>query len=180
MCLVGAAICASSLVAGAGFASAASNSAATAVKRITLNCKIDMTTVPPAGSNVVLVAPQGKQYGPDRCATAGFGSGIIANTFTVPDSGDTVGVFSQYFRAGGIFGKFDLTPLQGTGISPTSFQSQAWTGTVTVTGGTGIYSGITHAKGKKGIGRMHCTSPDSVHLSCTDSVNVVLPAGFKS
>lgn len=179
MCLVGVAISASSLVAGVGFAAAAGKSAATAVKPTALKCKIYMTTAPPAGSGVVLVAPQGKQYGPNRCATPGFGSGMIADTFTVPDSGDTVGTYYQYFRAGSVYGKFDLTPLPGNGISSSSFQSQSWAGTVTVTGGTGVYKGITHAKGKKGIGTMKCTSPDSVHLTCTQNVKVVLPSGFK-
>jgi hypothetical protein len=179
MCLVGVAISASSLVAGVGFAAAASKSAATAVKPTALKCKISMTTQPPPGSNVVLVAPQGSQYGATHCPTAGYGSGAIVDKFTVPDSGDTVGTYYQYFHAGTIYGKFDLTPLPGNGISSTSFQSQAWTGTVTVTGGTGVYKGITRAKGKKGIGTMHCTSPDSVHLTCTENMKVILPAGFK-
>jgi hypothetical protein len=102
----------------------------------------------------------------------------MADSFTVPESGDTVGTYYQYFRAGTVYGEFDLTPLPGTGISGTSFQSQSWTGTVTVTGGTGIYNGITRVKGKQGVGTMNCTSPDSVHVTCTERIKVVLPTGL--
>lgn len=177
--LVGAAMAAGSLVIGVGSAAAATkHTAAQTAKPSVLKCKISMTTVPPTDSNVVLVAPDGSQYGSSRCARKGFGPGVIASSFTVPDSGDTVGTFSEYFAKGSISGKFDLAPLEGTGISDTTFAAETLTGTVTVTGGTGIYKGLTRVKGKKGIGTMNCASPDSVHLACTDSVKVVLPANF--
>jgi hypothetical protein len=179
--LVGAAIAAGSLVIGVGFAGAASkHTAAKAVTPTAVKCKImTLTTTPPADSNVVLIGDAGTQYGRSFCAKSGFGAGIIADSFTVPDSGDTVGTYTEYFRAGTVFGKFDLTPLEGTGISDTGFGTQSWTGTITVRGGTGVYQGIARAQGKKGIGTMNCTSPDSVHLSCTETVKVLLPANFK-
>jgi hypothetical protein len=179
--LVGAAIAASSLVIGVGFAGAASTrTAAKAVQPTVLKCRISsLTTGPPADSNVVLVADSGTQYGRNFCAKNGFGPGVISDSFTVPDSGDTVGTYTEYFRAGTVFGKFDLTPLEGTGISDSGFGAQSWTGTISVAGGTGIYAGIARAKGKKGVGAMNCTSPDSVHLACTETMKIVLPAGFK-
>lgn len=180
ICLVGVAIVAGSLVVGGGLAGAASTSTGTsAVKSTVLACKISMTTTPPAGSNVVLLAPRGNQYGPTHCSAKGFGPAAMADSFTVPDSGDTVGTYYEYFRAGTVYGKFDLTPLPGSGISSSSFQSQSWTGTLTVTGGTGIYKGIAPIKGKKGVGTMKCASPDSVHVTCNETVQVGLPPGFK-
>jgi hypothetical protein len=150
-----------------------------AVKPTALNCKISMSTQPPAGSNAVdQPASQGVQYGPTHCARKGFGHGVIADSFTVPDSGDTVGTYVQYFQAGSIVGKFDLTPNEGAPVSDATFQSQTWTGTVTVTGGTGVYKGIKSKKGKKGMGVLKCTSVDSVHLSCSEKVKVVLPSTF--
>lgn len=144
-----------------------------AVKPITLKCSISMTTEPPSGSASVDQPPaQGSQYGPLHCPTKSFGPGIISDSFTVPDSGDTVGTYVQYFNAGSIKGAFDLTPDEGAPISDTNFSSQTWTGTVTVTGGTGIYKGI---KGKKGTGTMSCSSPDSVHVTCTEHVKVTMP-----
>jgi hypothetical protein len=137
---------------------------------------MSMTTGPPTGSNSVdQPATQGAQYGPSHCPRLGFGPGIIADSFTVPDSGDTVGTFVQYLRAGTIHGKFDLSPLPPTGIGGTTFESQSWEGTLTIVGGTGVYTGI---KSKKGAGKFKCTSPDSVHMTCTERVKVKLPATF--
>ncbi|HZE18125.1 MAG TPA: hypothetical protein VE197_21860, partial [Mycobacterium sp.] len=70
------------------------------------------------------------------------------NAFNVPDSGDMVGHYAQYFGGGSIRGKFDLSPQEGSGtISATNFQSESWTGTVSVTGGTGT---LAKAKGQDG------------------------------
>ena len=141
-----------------------------AIKPITLHCGVSMTATPPAGTNVVdQPASQGNQYGPFRCPTKGFGGGIISDSFTVPDSGDTVGTYTQYFHAGTITGAFDLTPLESSEPSSTNFTSQSWTGTITVTGGTGLYKGIV---GKKNTGVLNCTSADSVHITCTEKVKV--------
>jgi hypothetical protein len=169
------AVAAASLAVGAGMALAATPKAATGskVKPITLRCSMSLTTTPPRGSASVDQPPaQGTQYGPNNCPTNSFGGGIMEDSFTVPDSGDTVGTYKQYFGAGTIKGAFDLTPNEGAPISGANFASQSWTGTVTVTGGTGTYKGI---KGKKNSGVMNCTSPDSVHLTCTEHVKVVMP-----
>lgn len=89
-------------------------------------------------------------------------------TFKVPDSGDTVGSYAQYFATGSIRGKFDLTPTEASGaLSSTSFSNEAWAGTVTVTGGTGSFA---HASAKKGT--LKCTSADTVHLTCTEKLKL--------
>jgi hypothetical protein len=170
------AVMAASLVVGVGMALAASS-----VKPTVLKCRILMTTTPPSGSNTVSQpSSQGSQYGPIRCPTAGFGGGIVQDSFTVPDSGDTVGTYTQYFKTGSVKGAFVLTPTESAPISTTNFDSQSWTGTVTVTGGTGVYTGIKGIKGKKNLGVLNCTSPDSVHITCAEKVKVNLPTGFVS
>jgi hypothetical protein len=139
--------------------------AAAAPKAQKLVCHVSLTTEPPAGSNTVnQPASQGSQYGPMHCGTAGFGQGVIGDSFTVPDSGDTVGKYTQYFKTGSITGKFDLSPQEaGSPTDTNSFTSQTWAGTVKITSGTGAYNLI---KEKKGTGVMTCTSVDSVHLAC--------------
>ena len=156
--LVGTAIAVVPFVVGIGVASAAGNSST-----VTLKCHILVSTVPPPGSNEVNQPPsQGFQYGSIHCGSIGVG--VQEDSFKVPDSGDTVGKYWQYFGTGSIHGKFDITPSEGSGsLSATSFESESWVGTVTVTGGTGTYS---KAAGKKGV--LKCTSGDTVHLTCTE------------
>lgn len=161
--LATAAVVVASLGAGAGISAAAPNAQK-------LFCHVTLTTVPPSGSNTVnQPAAQGSQYGPLNCGKPGFGRGIIADSFTVPDSGDTVGKYTEYFKAGSIKGTFDITPQEASGVSLTSFTSQTWAGTIKITGGTGVYGLI---KEKKGSGVMKCSSPDSVHLSCTAKIKL--------
>lgn len=163
ICLVGIAVAAISLAAGIGVASASTSAA----KPVVFKCHISLSTVPPAGSAAVNQPPaQGAQYGAVHCPA--IGGGVEADSFTVPDSGNTVGSYAQYFGAGSIYGKFVLTPNEGSGdLSATSFESESWVGTVTITGGTGTYA---HAAGKKGV--LKCTSGDSVHLTCTEKLKV--------
>ena len=120
-----------------------------------------------AGSPTVDQPPaNGSQYGPVRCNQ--LGSGVEQDNFKVPDSGDTVGKYWQYFAGGSVHGTFDLTPTEGFGALPSSsFSNETWAGKVTVTGGTGAFAG---AKGKKGT--MKCTSADTVHLTCTEKIKL--------
>jgi hypothetical protein len=167
ICLVGIAIAAASLVIGVEVASAAAKSSA--AKPVVLKCHISLSTAPPPGSSTVNQPPaQGTQFGAIHCPTASFGGGVESDSFKVPDSGDTLGNYSQYFGAGSIHGSFNLTPEEGSGsLSATNFESESWTGTVTVTGGTGVYA---KAAGKKGV--LKCTSPDTVHLTCTEKLTL--------
>lgn len=167
ICLVGAAVAAVPFVLGISVAAAASKSTKPVVKPVVVKCHLSLGTVPPPGSPAVDQPPsQGAQYGPVHCGGGSFGWGVEKNIFKVPDSGDSVGTYAQYFATGSIRGKFDLTPIEQT-LSSTNFTSEAWTGTVTVTGGTGS---LAKAKGKKGT--LKCTSGDSVHLTCTEKIKL--------
>jgi hypothetical protein len=166
ICIVGTAVVAASLAVSVG--AALGSTKAAVVKPITVHCTVSLTTGPPAGSNSVdQPASQGSQAGPNHCAKKGFGFGVAVDSFTVPDSGDTVGTYTQYFNTGTVHGAFDLTPTESGDVS--NFTSQAWTGTITVTGGTGTYKGV---KGKKNTGVFNCTSPDNVHMSCTEVIKL--------
>ena len=142
-------------------------------KPTTLHCNVQLATEAPAGSNTVnQPASQGTMYGPDSCGTKGFGGGVESAPFTVPDSGDTTGTYTKYFDAGTVSGAFDWSPNEGPPVSSTSFEQQTYTGTFTVTGGTGVYKGI---KGKNNTGVVNCSTNDGVHFSCTETIKVVMP-----
>jgi hypothetical protein len=161
------------LVAGAGMALAAkANSSPSAKASRVVKCHVYLSTAPGANSAQVDQPPSGgRQYGPAQCPTKGLGSGIEADKFTVPVSGDLVGTYYQYFSTGTIRGKFDLVPQEAPPLSSTSFANESFTGTVSVTGGTGSLKGIKSEK----AGVMKCTSPDTVHLACTETVKVTTP-----
>ena len=168
ICLIGTAIAAVPFAAGIGAVASANAASKTPAKSIVLKCNISLSTAPPPGSSTVNQPPSdGEQYKAIRCPPPGtFGPGVEADTFTVPDSGDTVGSYVQYFGAGSIHGTFDLVP-QPQVLSPTSFENDSWVGKVNVTGGTGVYAG---AKGKNGT--LNCTSPDTVHLTCSEKLKL--------
>ena len=175
----GVAVAAVSLIVGVGFAFAAGHKhhkhhAQPAKPRpVLLRCSSAPTTVPPAGqANVDQPPSGGNQYGSVNCSTTGFGSGIMGDAFTIDDSGDMVGFYQQYFDGGSIKGTFDLSPGEGPPIGPDTFAAQAWEGQVKVTGGTGVYQGVV---GKDSKGTMSCNSPDSVHMTCTENVMVLIP-----
>lgn len=170
ICLVGTAIAVVPFAVGTSVAAAAGKSTTQkpTVKPVVLKCHISLSTVPQPGSAAVDQPPsQGAQYGTIHCGGASFGFGVEKNTFKVPDSGDTVGSYVQYFGAGSVRGKFDLTPDQNGDVSSTDFTSESWTGTVTVTKGSGT---LSNASGKKGV--LKCTSGDSVHLTCTEKLKL--------
>jgi hypothetical protein len=160
-----AAVVAGSLAVGVGMAGAAA-----APQAQKLVCHVSLTTQPPPGSNTVTQpASQGSQYGRLNCGKPRFGHGVVGDSFTVPDSGDTVGKYTQYFNAGSVSGTFDLTPQQaGSPTDTNSFESQAWAGTIKITRGTGVYGLIK----EKSAGEMKCTSVDSVHLSCVEKIKL--------
>jgi hypothetical protein len=170
ICLVGIAIAAVPFAVGISVATAASKSKAPkpAVKAVVLKCHMSLGTLPPPGSASVDQPPSGgAQYGTVHCAGASFGWGVEKDSFNVPDSGDTVGHYVQYFGTGSIRGKFDLSQDENGDVSSTDFTSESWTGTVTVTAGTGT---LAKAAGKKGV--LKCTSGDSVHLTCTEKLKL--------
>lgn len=166
ICLVGMAIAAIPFAIGISVATAATKSTA---KPVVLKCRISLGTVPPPGSPAVDQPPSnGAQYGIVHCGGASFGWGVEQTTFKVPDSGDTVGKYAQYFGGGSIRGKFDLSPQEGSGsLSSSSFESESWAGKITVISGTGA---LANAAGKKGI--LKCTSDDTVHMKCTEKLRL--------
>ena len=135
-----------------------------------VTCKSNVGDVPADGDDsVVPPVDQGWQYGAVQCGKV-FGNGIAANKFSLQDSGDLEGTWSQYYSVGTIRGKFTMTPADtGPPSSPTTFAAISYTGTATVDAGTGAY------KKAKGQGTMNCSSTDGVHFTCTDSVKVTLP-----
>jgi hypothetical protein len=165
------AVAAASIAISAGMAGAAgaTTGSAAAANAFKMHCKMSLATVPPKDSNVVdQPSEQGSQYGPVHCGQPLlFGGGIAADRFTVPDNGDIVGTFTQYFKSGSVSGRFDLSP-QEADFSATNFEGQSWEGPVKVVRGTGLYKGI---KGKR-AGTLSCTSDDSVHLSCVEKVKL--------
>jgi hypothetical protein len=164
------AIAAATVVVGAGIATAASKTTAAAV----LKCHSSLSTVPPSGSASVDQPPTGgSAYGPLHCSTKGFGSGIESTTFTIPDTGDIVGKYSQFLGDGSVRGTFDLAPAESSGtLTPTSFEGANYAGTLKIKGGTGAFKGIAGLKGKKNLGTMTCTTPDQVHYTCTEKVKL--------
>jgi hypothetical protein len=176
--LIGTAVAALSLVVGVGVALAAKQHHHPKVakpKVMLLRCNMQLSTTPPTGqANVDQPPTEGDTYGPVNCPNlASFGSGVAHTSFTVPDSGDTVGKYEQYFHAGMVGGSFDITPNESPPISSTGFFSQTWTGTITLDKATGVYAGI---KGKKGTGVLNCSTDDSgVHMTCNERIKIVVP-----
>lgn len=170
ICLVGTAIAVVPFAVGISVAAAAGKSTTQkpTVKPVVLKCHMSLSTVPQPGSAAVDQPPsQGAQYGTIHCGGASFRFGVEKNIFKVPDSGDTVGSYVQYFGDGSVRGKFDLTPDQNGDVSSTDFTSESRTGTVTVTKGSGT---LAKASGKEGV--LKCTSGDSVHLTCIEKLKL--------
>lgn len=174
MYLVGTALAAVLFAVGIGVPAAlakkaSGNSQGTTPAAAVLKCHITLSTVPPPGSASVSQPPSGGlMYGQVHCPSKSFGGGVEAVSFKVPDSGDTIASYAQYFGSGSVHGKFNLAPEEGNGnLSSTSFASSSWVGTVTLTGGTGT---LTKANGRKGT--LKCTSGDSVHLTCTEKLSL--------
>jgi hypothetical protein len=175
--LIGTAVAALSLVIGVGVALAATHHHPKPAKptEAMLRCSMSLATVPPAGqANVDQPPTAGDTYGPASCPNrAAFGGGMAHTSFTVPDSGDTVGTYQEYFRTGTVAGSFDITPNESPPISSTGFYSQTWTGTITLDKATGTFAGI---KGKTGTGVLNCSTQDSgVHMTCSERIKILIP-----
>jgi hypothetical protein len=170
--LVAISVAAGVLVFSAGGAAARGKGEAKS-KAVTVKCRISLTQQPEFGQDFVLPRDTGEHYGRVDCPKRGFGTGAIHDTYTVPESGDTVAKYVVYLPHGTFSGTLDLTPGEGSELSGTSFQSQSWTGTMTVGAGSGIFKGVAVAKNTKG--KIDCTSNDNVHLVCHQTISLVLP-----
>ena len=158
--LVGVALIAFPLAFGVAASTAASNQATT--KSVKVACKTTVGTMIASGeTGVTPPAQQGDEYGTVRCGKL-LGSGVQADTFTVPASGDTVARYTLYLSTGTIHGKYDLAPQEGT----LNFLETSYLGKLTVAGGTGAF------KGAKGTGTMTCITTDGIHTNCTDKLKL--------
>jgi len=148
---------------GVAAAVAASNKPKTKTKPVTVACTTSVAVmIAPGDTGVTPPAAQGSEYGSASCGKP-LGKGVQADTFTVPDSGDTLASYTMYFKTGTIYGTYDLTPQEGS-FTDTNFTEVDSLGTLTVTGGTGVDTGA------KGTGTMTCTTLDGIHTSCTDKL----------
>lgn len=166
-----------SLIVGVALAPAASSKTPKPHKQkpVAVTCRTSVSTQVPAGqTEVIPPESQGANYGSADCPKL-FGSGMEVDQFTVPDTGDTVGSFTDYFDTGTIRGTFDLTPQEGSlGSTGTGFAETDYTGVLTITRGSGTF---VHYKG---TGTSTCVSPDGVHTTCTQKLKITLPASAAS
>lgn len=177
ICLVGAALAACSLSAGLAIdsvAGAKTVKASTKPVAFTVTCMTSVTTLIPDGqTQFTPPAQQGTDFGGVKCNGTRVASGVQWDTWTIPDSGDTVGTFRQYFNAGSIRGTFDLTPGEAPPPTQDSLAAESYTGTITVDRGSGIYWGI------KGSGTEVCGTADDIHLGCFVKLTLKLPASTR-
>jgi hypothetical protein len=174
--LAATAVAAVSLALVVGIAPASGHGRTTPTSQVvTLTCNFRLTSVPKAGSTSVIPDDtSGTQYGRNGCTPdpktaypANFGQGVMSDSFTIADTGDTTGTYMQYFVSGALRGTFDLTPAEGG----CGFTCANYTGTGTITSATGGYAGTTERTPAK----LTCSSPDGVHYSCTETVRLAVP-----
>jgi hypothetical protein len=148
---------------GAVSATAANSPAGTQVTKIT--CKTNVGIMVPNGDTGVTPPVQkGSESGAAVCGKL-FGSGVQADKFNVPDTGNTLGQYWMYFHTGAIHGQFKLIPQEGS-FNGSNFNEVDWLGTLTILGGTGTYQGA------KGTGTMKCKTLDGIHTTCTDKLKL--------
>ena len=133
-------------------------------------CRFVLTTVAPGGSSTVEPGmADGYQFGTTRCSK--LSSGVARDVFSTGASGDLTGRIQQWFRGGTLYGTFDLAPQPAGGPpTTTSFTAAAYSGTVKYTGAQGLLKGTT------ATGTLSCTTTDSTHYSCTESLKLALAA----
>ena len=177
MGFAGVAVAAVSLIVGVGAALAASHHKhhpkAANPRSVFVHCSGTQTLVAPRGQPAVDQPNSGGDgYGPATCSPTAFGTGSRWFRFTIPDSGDMVGKYTDYYDGGTLSGTFDLEPQESPPLTSDTFYSESFSGKVLVTGGTAVYKGV---KSKNSKGTMSCNSPDSVHFSCTQKMSVLIP-----
>jgi hypothetical protein len=136
--------------------------------KISTSCAVSETIAAPSGAtDVVPPVNQGTAYGTARCGT--LGSGVQSVSLLLDDSGNYTGTYWHYLKRGAIYGDYTLVPQPGLPSTGSTFASASFIGTLTITGGTGAFKGAT------GKGTTTCSSPDSVHLSCSEKLKLKLP-----
>jgi hypothetical protein len=132
---------------------------------VTCDLKL-VTQVPSNGVSVTQGARSGTQYGRAGCGTPLF-SGVEQSSFHRDQAGNLQGMYQQWFNAGSIFGEYALTATHTGPPTTTSSTSAAYTGTVTVTNGTGEY------KKAAATGTLACSTTDLAHYTCTERLKLV-------
>ncbi len=135
-----------------------------------VSCKLSLSVQVPAGNvDVTQGSTDGTEFGSAGCGRP-LGTGVESASFTTDAGGDLIGKWQQYFKAGTVYGTYDLTPVSTGPTTPGTFTAASYTGTVTVKAGTGTDLGDT------GTGTLTCTTLDVIHYSCTEGLRLVLPA----
>jgi hypothetical protein len=125
--------------------------------------------IPTGATAVTAGAVQGTYAGHAGCG-APLWSGVASSPFTIDASGDVNATFKEYLATGTLSGAYSLAITDQSPPTQTTFAATSYAGTVTVTGGSGVYRGVT------GAGTLTCTTPDSIHLSCKEKLKLALPA----
>lgn len=135
--------------------------------KTTMSCELRLVTqIPPGELTVTQGADSGSQYGRAACPKPLF-SGVEENSFVQDQSGNQSGKYQQWFNAGSVYGQYTLTP-QDTGPPTTSsFTNASYTGTISVTNGTGSF------KRSVGTGTLACATTDLTHYTCTEKLKLV-------
>ena len=134
------------------------------------SCKLSLTTVaPPGAPGVTAGTTSGINFGKSSCSAAR--PGVARQVFAIDTAGDMTGKIQQWFATGSVYGTFQLTAASLTGPpTATSFGKAAYSGTVKLTGASGMMKGIT------GMGTMTCSTPDSLHFTCKEKLTLSLPS----
>ncbi len=96
-------------------------------------------------------ADSGTQYGRAACAKPLF-SGVEQSSFLQDESGDLSGKYQQWFNSGSVYGQYTLTAQDTGPPTTTSFTNASYTGTISITNGTGLFKKAT------GSGTLACTT----------------------
>lgn len=132
-----------------------------------MSCDLKLATqIPSNDVTVTQGAASGTQNGRAGCAKPLY-SGAQQNSFSSDDAGNLQGKYQQWFNAGSIYGAYMLTPLDTGPPTTTTFTAASYSGTVTVTGGTGLFRKAT------GSGTLACFTTDSAHYTCTEKLKLV-------
>jgi hypothetical protein len=136
--------------------------------KVEATCTSDVSiAVLPGQTQVVPPVNQGHEYGLVSCGT--LGKGVQSESLTLQDTGNYVGTYTEYFDTGTIHGTYTLIPGDSIPTGPTTFNAANYTGTATVVGGTGAYRKAI------GTGTLTCSTPDSIHSSCSEKLKLTLP-----
>ena len=140
----------------------------TTTKTVTTHesCKLSLTTVaPPGSSGVTAGTTTGVNFGNSTCSSAR--PGVARQMFSIDTAGDMSGKVQQWFATGSVYGSFQLTASSlSAPPTATSFGKAKYTGTVKLTGASGMMKGIS------GMGKMSCSTPDSLHFTCTEKLTL--------